>query len=55
MPNYRIEHQAKESGYFDTISMYDQTNTPGIQDHAEFINSHPRGYGNQCNKQNRTK
>ena len=49
-PNYinalaRIGRQAKQSGYFDTVSIYDQTNTPGIQTHTEFINSHRRGYG----------
>ncbi len=49
-PNYtnalaRIEGQAKQSGYFDTVFIYDQTNTPGIQEHNDFINSHRRGYG----------
>ena len=49
-PNYintltRLYHQAAKSGYFDTISIYDQNNTPGIQDHVDFIKSHPRGFG----------
>ena len=49
-PNYiraliRIYHQAKQSEYFDTVSIYDQTNTPRIQDHSDFIKTNPRGYG----------
>ena len=41
----RIKKQALDSGYFDTVHIYDQTNTPGIDAHREFIDTHTRGYG----------
>jgi hypothetical protein len=41
----RIERQAKESGYFTDIHIYNEDNVPGLEDHAEFIQNNKRGYG----------
>ena len=41
----RIQSQALASKYFDTVTVYDQTNTPGLEAHTEFIKTHKRGYG----------
>lgn len=41
----RIQKQATASGYFDTVTCYTQKNTPGLDDHAEFITANPKGYG----------
>jgi hypothetical protein len=41
----RIKREAIESGYFTDIHAYDETNLPGLEDHAEFIEKNPRGYG----------
>lgn len=43
----RIFRQSKESGYFNTVSIYHQNNTPGIEKHVNFIKTQPRGYGNR--------
>jgi hypothetical protein len=41
----RITREARDSGYFHTVTAYTQDTLPGIVDHAEFIRTHPRGYG----------
>lgn len=41
----RIKREAETSGYFASITVYTQENTPGLEQHAAFIASHPRGYG----------
>ncbi len=41
----RIERQARESGYFDTITIYTQDTLPGLSAYADFIAKNPRGYG----------
>ena len=41
----RIKREALESGYFTDIHTYDETNLPGLEEHAEFIEKNPRGYG----------
>lgn len=41
----RIEQQARQSGYFDTVTVYTQDTLPGLSAYAEFIAKHPRGYG----------
>jgi hypothetical protein len=41
----RINRQATESNFFSTIDLYNETNTPGINLHNQFINKNKRGYG----------
>lgn len=41
----RIEKQARDSGYFASVTAYTQDTLPGIADYAEFIAKNPRGYG----------
>ena len=41
----RIEQQARASGYFDTVTLYSHSTTPGLEAHAAFIEANPRGYG----------
>ena len=41
----RIEQQAKDSGFFDTVTCYTQRTTPGLGAHGEFIKTNMKGYG----------
>lgn len=50
LPDYgaalaRIERQARDSKYFDSINCYTEKTTPGLEAHADFIAREPRGYG----------
>lgn len=50
LPNYsnavkRIEREARESGYFDTVTIYTQENLPGLSELNGFISKNKRGYG----------
>jgi len=42
----RIERQAIASKYFDSISCYTEKNTPGLEQHKDFIEKNKKGYGN---------
>lgn len=41
----RIESQANCSGYFATVRLYNQQNTPGIKKFRQFVCANRRGYG----------
>jgi hypothetical protein len=41
----RIEKEARESKYFDTVTIYTQDNVPRIGEFREFIAKNRRGYG----------
>jgi hypothetical protein len=41
----RINQQAKESRFFTEIHIYNHKNTPGLDDHSDFIKENKRGYG----------
>ena len=41
----RIHNQALKSNFFLTIDLYNETNTPNIDIHREFISKNKRGYG----------
>jgi len=41
----RIKRQAINSNFFTSIDIYNETNTPGIEIHVDFIKKNKRGYG----------
>jgi hypothetical protein len=41
----RIQTQALNSSFFTTIDIYNEKNTPGLDKHSKFIETHKRGYG----------
>jgi hypothetical protein len=41
----RLQSEAEESGFFNTIDIYNEENCPGIEKYSEFINKSERGYG----------
>jgi len=41
----RLQTQAEESGFFNTIDIYNEENCPGIEKYSEFIKNSERGYG----------
>jgi glycosyltransferase involved in cell wall biosynthesis len=41
----RLQIQAEESGFFNTIDIYNEENCPGIEKYSEFIQKSERGYG----------
>ena len=41
----RLQSEAEQSGFFDTVDIYNELTCPGIEKYSEFIEKSQRGYG----------